>query len=129
MNNKRQDDVSFDLLKEFNENRIHIKEMISDLENIRSKVDKLFPESIDKRYIRFFEEKMKVITNLFNTILDMRKEISKSVQVEIEIRKKINFDDDFKLDDILDIRKIAKRVEALGKNKEKSKEGIDNVKK
>jgi len=66
-----------ELLSQFEEHRKAIHEMIQHVEKIKSKIDKLIPDKLDARYIRYFEEKVKSITGLFNTILDMRKEIAK----------------------------------------------------
>lgn len=106
------------LIDEFIQQRNAIKEMIVDLEKIKSRIESLFPESIDKRYVRFFEEKVKSMTELFRIILDMRKEIVKNTKDEFELRRKISGDDgsgDF--DSIFDIKKIAERVERLSSQK------------
>ena len=100
------------LLKEYDDHRDAIKSMIVDLEKIRERIDKLIPDSLDQRYIRFFEEKVKSMTALFNSLLEMRKEIAKSVKDEIEIRRKIKSDDDLiDIEDMLDVRSMAKKID------------------
>lgn len=101
------------LLEEFKEHRDAIKLMIVDLEKIKGKIDSLFPESLDKRYMRFFEEKVKSTTELFKALLDMRKEISKNIKDEIEIRRKSDRDDtdDGGIGGIIDVRQLAKQIE------------------
>jgi hypothetical protein len=100
------------LLKEYDEHRAAIKDMIVDLEKIRERIDTLIPESLDQRYIRFFEEKVKSMTGLFTTLLEMRKEISKSVKDEIEIRRKIKSDENLiDVEDMLDVRSMARKVD------------------
>ena len=74
------------LLVEFGSHRDAIKDMIVDLEKMREKIDTLIPENLDARYMRFFEEKVKTITQFFNSLLEMRKEIAKSAKDEIDIR-------------------------------------------
>jgi|LSQX01.2.fsa_nt_gb hypothetical protein len=114
------DEIYDDLIKEFMSQRNAIKEMINDLEQIKSKIDTLFPQQLDKRYMRFFEEKIKSVTELFKVILDMRKEIIKNTKDEFELRRKINsLDDPSDIDGIFDIKKIAERVEMLRKEKKK----------
>ena len=100
-----------DLLSEYIEHRASIKIMITDLEKLKEKIETILPEKMDKRYKFFFEEKIKTITQLFSSLLDMRKEIAKSVKEEIEIRRKISIKDSDNFEDILDIRKIAEKVE------------------
>jgi len=115
------------LLKEFDEHRHAIKEMISQMEEIRNKVDRLIPMNLDARYIRFFEEKVKSITNLFSTLLEMRKEITKSVKDEIELRRKLEKVGK-PLDDLLqslDVRSIALQVEEIAQDQRKKREVLE----
>lgn len=106
------------LIQEFIEQRNSIKTMITDLEAIKTNIDILFPKTIDRRYVRFFEEKVKTMTELFRVILDMRKEIIKNTKDEIELRQKFaSGDDDFDIEGIFNIKKIADRVEKLRKEK------------
>ena len=119
------------LLNEYIEHRAAIKSMISDLEKLKEKIETILPESLDKRYKFFFEEKIKTITQLFSSLLDMRKEISKSVKDEIELRRKITKEtdrDDSGFEDLLDIRKIANKVEKFQKTHQDFKNGIKETK-
>lgn len=113
------------LLKEFEDHRKSIKIMIDDLEKIKIHIDKILPNSLDARYIRFFEEKVKTITALFTSLLEMRKEIAKSVKDEIEIRRKIdNKQQEFDPSELLDVRKMA---EQIGKFQSESKQIKEKV--
>jgi len=108
------------LIQEYNDQRQALKGMILDLEALRQKIDKLFPQSIDARYAKLFEEKIKTTTELFKAILEMRKELSKSVKEEIELRRK--FENDIKESDdetIVDVRALAKQIEAINKGEKK----------
>lgn len=102
-----------ELLLEFESHRNEIKKMIEELEDIREKIDTLIPTSMDKRYIRFFEEKVKSMTSFFNSLLEMRKEIAKSVKDEIEVRRKLSKSEDkiFDVEELLDVRSFANKVE------------------
>lgn len=119
----KDDDKVSELLSQFEEHRKAIQEMIQHIEAIRSKVDRLIPDKLDARYIRFFEEKVKSITSLFSTILDMRKEIAKSVKDEIEIRRKMGSADDITkhLEDLLDVRSLANEIDNFKKEVENQK--------
>jgi hypothetical protein len=114
------DDPIFDnLLREYVDHRREIKLLIVDLEKLRARVEEILPESYDKRYKFIFEEKMKAITILFGTILEMRKEIAKSIKDEFELRKKLIRSDALEdLEDLLDVRKIAKEVDKFRDKKE-----------
>ncbi len=109
-----------DLLNEYIEHRAAIKGMIKDLEEIKESIDKLIPKHLDARMARFFEEKVKAVTGLFGALLDMRKEIAKSVKDEIEIRRKIGGSGDTSdnLEKFLDIRKLADKVSRFKKEKD-----------
>lgn len=110
------------LLKEYDDHRDAIKGMIVDLEKIRVKIDTLIPDRLDARYMRFFEEKVKSVTGLFISLLEMRKEIAKSVKDEIEIRRRIT--DKSKLidlEDMLDVRSMVDKIEKFKEDTEKLK--------
>jgi hypothetical protein len=115
------DERFVDLLKEYDEHRAAIKSMIKDLEDIKKDIDRLIPKTLDARMARYFEEKVKAMTALFGTLLDMRKEIAKSVKDEIEIRRKVSGGGDVseELEKYLDVRQFAKKVVNFQREKEK----------
>ncbi len=114
------------LLKEFDDHRVAIKEMIDELDVIKKNVDRLIPTTLDARYVRFFEEKVKSITNLFNSLLEMRKEIVKSVREEIDLRRKLESKGGIEeIEDIIDIRKVAKKVESFKAKQQEFKDAIE----
>jgi len=109
-----------ELLTEFKVHRDAIMEMIGDIEKLKLKIDTLIPDNLDARYVRFFEEKVKTATEFFRTLLEMRREIQKSLKDEIELRRKTNIGGDaLDIEDIIDIRKMAYKVEAFSKKKAK----------
>jgi hypothetical protein len=74
---------------------------------------------LDARYIRFFEEKIKTITSLFTSLLEMRKEIAKNIKEEIEIRSRMSNDTpEEEIEKYLDVRKMADKVEEFRRNAE-----------
>ena len=114
-----------ELLKEFVEHRDAIKSMIKDLEEIKANVDKVIPTRLDARHIRFFEEKVKSVVALFNSLLEMRKEIARCVREEIEIRRKIDKGEkEFDLDEMFDVRKFAEKVDEFTEESKKIRKKI-----
>ena len=113
------------LLMEFKEQRDNVKLMLVDIERLREKVDQLLPDTIDKRYLHLFEEKIKTITELFKLLMDMRKEISRSIKDEIDMRKKLTSDDSFNIEDMLDIRGMVKHMENLKKRSDKVENQVE----
>lgn len=113
MKQKRIDPEKVDeLLAEYQDQRMALKLMIDDLEKIKVKVDTILPERLDNRIVRFFEEKIKTISALFQIVLDVRKEILKSVKDEVEIRTKVSLGDDIE-ESLEDIRGLAKRGKSV----------------
>ena len=108
-----------ELLSEFRGHRNAIMQMIDDIEKLKDKIDTLLPDQLDARYVRFFEEKVKTATEFFKTLLDMRKEIQKSLKDEIDIRRKIDVvERALEVEDIINIRSLASKVEEFKRKKD-----------
>lgn len=100
------------LLKEFQEHRDAVMAMVTDIAKLQESMEKLIPDTLDARYLRFFEEKVKTVTEFFKTLLEMRKEIQKSLKDEIELRRKFSLDEKgISVEDMIDIRGVAKTIE------------------
>ena len=122
------------LIIDFSDQRKSLENQVIELEKIRGKLDLLFPESLDNRNVMRFHEKVKSTTELYKSILDVRKEIIKSIKDEIDLRRKIDNktgDTDFSN---FDIRSLANKVEKITRSNEqtnefklvKKEEGIGN---
>jgi hypothetical protein len=113
------------LLREFKKQRDDIVKMVEEVEVLKMNISKLFPEKMDGRYSHLFEEKIKTMTAFFNVLLDMRKEIIKSLKDEFELRKKVDQEElgESELEGLLDIRKITEKVELFRKKKGKFEKG------
>jgi hypothetical protein len=125
-----REEKSDELLLEFKNQRDEIVKMVQEIELLKANISKLFPEKMDSRYSHFFEEKVKTMTAFFNVLLDMRKEIIKSLKDEFELRKKVDTGElnQEELEGILDIRKITEKIDSFKKKKVKlQKERIDSV--
>lgn len=120
------------LLDEFNVQRDELKKMILEVEEIKQKIDLLIPEpkkddndfrnfTKGSRYVSLFEERIKSITEFFRIILDMRKEISKTLKDEIDLRRKSEKGLSDDLSNLLDIASLADKVENLQKKKDSLK--------
>jgi len=102
------------LLEEFKKNREDLKDMINDIEKYKAKLEIVFPEKFDNRYKKFFEEKIKAITCFFNALLDIRKEIGKSLKEEIEMRRKMEQGEE-DLESEINVRDLANKIEMMNK--------------
>jgi len=113
------------LLEEFQSHRQAIMVMVQDLEALKKNIDSLFPKNLDQRYVKFFEEKIKTITEFFKAILEMRKEIQKSLKDEIELRRKIDIEEKEKdLGKLLNVRELSDKIMSFQQEKEKLKKTL-----
>jgi len=115
---KELDPIILELLQEYKENREALKVLLTDIEAIKEQVTNIFPDTIDKRYKYLFEEKIKTATAFFNSLLDIRKEISRSLKDEMEVRRKISGAGIGDLEDLLNIAELADRVERAQMSKD-----------
>jgi hypothetical protein len=112
-----------ELLVIFEHNRTAIMDMIGDLEKMKDKLDTIFPETTDARHMRFFEEKVKAVSSFFNVLLDMRKEINKSLKDEIDMRRKTEGKEDtIDIESLFDIRQATRTIEKFKRSADKIKE-------
>jgi hypothetical protein len=115
------------LLKEYDDHRIALKTMIKDLEALKEHVDKILPTNLESRYIRFFEEKIKTITALFGALLEMRKEIARSVKEEIEIRRKLERgESEYELEDVFNVRDFATKIDDFKDEQKKLRAKVEH---
>jgi hypothetical protein len=114
------------LFEEFYENRENIKKMIIDLEELKVGIEKMFPKKFDKRYQYLISERIQAVTNIFGTLLDMRKEINRSIKNELELRRKVNIQDkSFDIDELMDMSSIAKKINQFNSKIEKTQKQIE----
>jgi len=87
MNDDSRNEV---LLQELIKNREELREMLKTILELRKKADELLPSSNDfrKRYI--MDEKIKLITSIFDLELKTRDRIDSSIKNEFELRRKTN---------------------------------------
>jgi hypothetical protein len=107
------DEIIIDLLKEFKDQRDKIKEMVVEVEDLQEQVSLLFPDKVDARTRKFLEDKVKTMVAFYNVLLDMRKEISKSVKEELDFRRRLENEefDPEDLSELLDVSELSKKVD------------------
>lgn len=105
------------LLDDFATQRKALLQMVEDVEKLKIDIDKLFPEKLNARYAKFFEDKVKTAVSMFNVLLDIRKELLKTTKDEIDIRRKVTGKGD--LNELIDVRKLASKIEKFDKKKDK----------
>jgi hypothetical protein len=130
LNNKEEyqdsEIVIQNLLDDFSTQREALLQMVIDVEKLKTDIDKLFPEKLNARYAKFFEDKVKTAVSMFNVLLDIRKELLKTTKDEIDIRRKVVGKGD--LNDLIDVRKLAGKIEKFDTTKEKLTKKKNNLK-
>lgn len=129
---KQNKDPKIDnLLSKYSASRSELEKYINEVDDLRDKVEAIFPADINFRNKFAVEEKLKTLTSFYSMLLNIRQEINKTLTSEIEIRRKIQGSDDNS--NILDVRKIAAEMELLEiidasplrKREEPKKDGIE----
>jgi hypothetical protein len=116
-----------ELLEDFSIQRQALLQMVEDVEELKKNIDKLFPEKLNARYAKFFEDKVKTAVSMFNVLLDIRKELLKTTKDEIDIRRKITGKGD--LNELVDVRSLVKKMEKFDIKKETLKKKKEKLKK
>ncbi len=114
------------LLEDFATQREALLQMVTDVEKLKVDIDKLFPEKMNIRYAKLFEEKIKTAVSMFNVLLDIRKELLKTTKDEIDIRRKVTGKGD--LNELIDVRKLASKIENFESKKDKLKKKKNKLK-
>ena len=81
------------LITEYREQRLKLNEMIAFLDLCDEKIEEIFKKTSDNRYSGLISEKFKSVAEIYKVKLDVRKEISKNIKDEIEMRRKIEIED------------------------------------
>jgi hypothetical protein len=77
------------LLQEFATNRNALFQLIQELDHTKRRIDLLFPDRPDFRNSMVYTERVKSLSELFRVLLEIRKEISRSLKDEFEMVRKV----------------------------------------
>jgi len=114
----QKDKSSYDkLLDEFTKSREDLKKMLSDVEECKKSVLKDVSNSNDYRNKYAREERLKTLSTFFQNELQIRQEYNRSLLSEIEVRRKLDMNDQGELE--LDIRAIMKQLADANKTSKK----------
>ena len=114
----QKDKSSYDkLLDEFTKSREDLKKMLSDVEECKKSVLKDVSNSNDYRNKYAREERLKTLSTFFQNELQIRQEYNRSLLSEIEVRRKLDMNDQGELE--LDIRSIMKQLADANKTSKK----------
>ena len=98
------------LFADYQSNRHQILNMVIDLEQYVGRLKTMIPDPGDKDFRNnyVFENKIKLVTEFFKIILEMRKEVGKLLKDEISLINKLEPDTE---DEIVDIHKKVKEID------------------
>ena len=82
-----------ELLQTISDDRDKLDEMLTTIESLRKNTTAILPQTTDYRNKHLMEEKMKTISSVFATELNIRQQKEKSIITEIEVRRKIERED------------------------------------
>jgi len=103
------------LLHELQANREDLQSKVKELEKITNDLDKLLPKEYKPTNRYVIEDRIKLITTLYESILKYRSEIAKSIQNEIDIVSKLGTTDEdlsVKVSNLLpqDLKNVIKQI-------------------
>ena len=76
------------LVTDLSENRNAMYGMLEDVIEFRKNIHNMIPKKVDFANRFVMDEKMKIISNILGTELDIRKQIDVSIREEVNIRSK-----------------------------------------
>ncbi len=106
-----QEDPKIDqLLLEIGKSRDELNACMGDVSNMREKIIDILPKDHDFRNKFVLEEKLKITSSFYSTLLNIRQEYNKLLKEEIEIRRKRNMNKGPSGISEGDIRNIAEQL-------------------
>jgi hypothetical protein len=112
MQSSEKDPKIDQLLIELSTNRDNIRQKLSDLESFKDQVQKVFPTNLDFRNKFLVDDKLKIVTGFYSTLLNYMQELNRSTREEIEVRRKIVTGDDDQTE--TNIRDVIKQLKKEG---------------
>lgn len=103
-----QDPKINELLISLSDSRDEITKDINTVNSIKDKVIESFPDDdTSYRNRMVLDDKLKVTSSFFSTLLSLRQEYNRTIKDEIELRRKISSGSD---EDMIDIRKFSAEI-------------------
>ncbi|MEI7943110.1 MAG: hypothetical protein WCH76_08145 [Candidatus Riflemargulisbacteria bacterium] len=101
------------LLNKIDGSRESIEKYVTELEGLKGNLGDMFPKDINYRNKFMMDEKLKIFSEYFSTLLRLRQEVHKLTFEEIKIRNGLNKKDEE--EEVTDIRSLAKQIEKINK--------------
>lgn len=118
-----------ELIEDYKINRDKLKQLATEIEALKDRLSEIMPtDSRDFRQRYIMDEKIKIVSSVIGNLLDIRKEISKSIKDEIEMRNKLGTDeDDINIAKLFNkMRKWGYKIENMGDTMEQKIENNKN---
>ncbi len=104
-----------ELIEKLSDSRTKLESYSVELEEMKEKVSSIFPKEMNYRSKWVVEEKVKAVSEFFNSLLRVRVEINKTIKDEITLREnasKVNKTEKFTEEDV---RTLAQEIDDLEK--------------
>ncbi len=101
------------LYSELEDSKSGLKGDLVTVDGLKSKIDAMFPETVNARNKYFLEDKLKAFSEIFSTSLRIKQEINKTIIHQIKIKEHNKPKDKNRMLSINELRAIADEVEKV----------------
>ena len=103
-----------ELVDKLSDSRDKLETYVGELEELKEKISSIFPTELNYRNKFALEEKVKTMSEFYNSLLRLRQEVNKTIKDEIEIRRKSDASESDEISSS-DIRKLAQELDRMQK--------------
>jgi len=114
-----------ELLNELQENRKRLQKLSEDLEKLAERVDDLIPKEYKPTTRFILEDRVRIITTLYDSLLRYKSEIGRAIEKEIELVSLIDNESEITIADISNIS--TTKVQEMLSNIEKKLSKIEST--
>lgn len=102
------------LLEQLKSSRDEIEEDLKSVRSSKDKITNIFPKDLDHKHKYFLEDKIRIVNSFYDILLKYRQEINQTLMREVEIRNRINQQEESNEDEEERDRKLIQKLEQEG---------------
>jgi len=122
---KIENTVFDDLVNEMVDNRKKLSEILDKVTSFRNNIERLIPNSNEYKNRFIMEQKIKTVTEIIKSELEIRKQIDNSIKTEFDLRSKVKESDKESDGDISKIISLLEGANFLENNENESLDDIE----
>ena len=123
---KIENTVFDDLVNEMVDNRKKLSEILDKVTSFRNNIERLIPNSNEYKNRFIMEQKIKTVTEIIKSELEIRKQIDNSIKTEFDLRSKVKESDKESDGDISKIISLLEGANFLENNENESLDDIED---